>query len=129
MSRRGRRCAAAPWRARPDALARVTFVLADGARRVLEAAPGRTVLEIAWEHGIGIEGACEGAMACSTCHVVLSEGDFDRLPAPSADEEDMLDVAWGVTPTSRLGCQIVVTDAEDGLVLRLPPETVNHMGL
>ena len=87
-------------------MARVTFVLPDGARRVLDAAPGRTVLEIAWEHGIGIEGACEGAMACSTCHVVLSEGDFDRLPAPSEDEEDMLDIAWGVTPTSRLGCQI-----------------------
>ncbi len=108
-------------------MARVTFILPDGARRVLDAAPGKTVLEIAWENDIGIEGACEGAMACSTCHVILSAEDFDRLPAPSEDEEDMLDLAWGVTPTSRLGCQIAVTAAEDGIVLRLPAETVNHM--
>ena len=104
----------------------VTFILPDGSRRPIEAAAGKTVLAIAWENGIDIEGACEGSMACSTCHVILSEADYDRLPEPSGDEDDMLDLAWGVTPTSRLGCQIVITDALDGLELRLPLETVNH---
>lgn len=105
----------------------VTFILPDGTRRVLTVVAGKTVLQIAWESGIDIEGACEGSMACSTCHVILSEADFDRLPPPSADEDDMLDLAWGVTPTSRLGCQVVVSEALDGLALRLPLETVNHM--
>ena len=105
----------------------VTFILSDGTRRSLDVAAGKTVLDIAWEHGIDLEGACEGSMACSTCHVILSEADFDRLPEPSNDEDDMLDLAWGVTPASRLGCQIVVTEALDGLELRLPLETINHM--
>ena len=106
---------------------RVSFVLTDGTRRALEVAADKTVLEIAWENGIDIEGACEGSMACSTCHVILNQKDFDRLPEPGDEEEDMLDLAWGVTPTSRLGCQIVVTEASDGLELRLPLDTVNHM--
>ena len=85
------------------------------------------MLEIAWAHGIDVEGACEGSMACSTCHVILSEADYDRLPPSSDDEEDMLDLAWGVTPVSRLGCQIVVTETLDGIEFTLPAETVNHM--
>ncbi len=107
---------------------KVSFILTDGTRRVIEVAPDRTVLDIAWENGIDIEGACEGAMACSTCHVILDQEDFDRLPEPSEEEEDLLDLAWGLTPTSRLGCQIVLTEALDGLELRLPLATVNHMG-
>ncbi len=105
----------------------VTFILPDGTRRMIAASAGKTVLDLAWENGIDIEGACEGSMACSTCHVILSEEDFDRLPEPCEDEDDMLDLAWGVTPTSRLGCQIVITETLDGIELRLPPETVNHM--
>ena len=106
---------------------RIAFISADGGRREIDAETGRSVLEIAWAHGIEVEGACEGAMACSTCHVILSEADYDRLPPSSEDEEDMLDLAWGVTPGSRLGCQIVVTEALDGIELALPAETVNHM--
>ena len=106
---------------------RVAFVSADGGRREIDAEPGRSVLEIAWAHGIGIEGACEGSMACSTCHVILSEADYRRLPPSSEDEEDMLDLAWGVTTLSRLGCQIVVTDSLDGIEFALPSETVNHL--
>lgn len=105
----------------------VTFILPDGTARALTVDAGKTVLEIAWANGIDIEGACEGSMACSTCHVILNDEDFDRLPEPSDDEDDMLDLAWGVSPTSRLGCQVVVTDALDGIVFRLPRETVNHM--
>ena len=106
---------------------RVTFVSPHGERRVLDVSAGQTVLDIAWDNGIDIEGACEGAMACSTCHVIVDEAYFDRLEPPSEDEEDMLDLAWGLRPTSRLGCQIVVTDALDGLTLTLPQETNNML--
>ena len=104
---------------------RVTFVTPCGVRRTLDVPAGRTLLRIAWDNGIDIEGACEGMMACSTCHVIVADADFDRLEPPGDEEEEMLDLAWVVTPTSRLGCQIVVTDALDGLTLTLPPETSN----
>lgn len=106
---------------------RVVFVDPDGERTQLDVAAGQTLLEIAWENKIDIEGACEGVMACSTCHVIVDPAFADRLPAPSEDEDDMLDLAWGLTQTSRLGCQIVVTDAVDGLVVSLPAESNNQM--
>ena len=106
---------------------RITFVTPDGARAEFDAPAGKTLLEIAWENNIDIEGACEGCMACSTCHVIVDQGQFEKLPAPSEDEEDMLDLAWGLTPTSRLGCQIVLTETLDGLVVSLPLETNNQM--
>ena len=106
---------------------RVTFVLVDGTRQEIHAAAGETLLRIAWDNHIDIEGACEGVMACSTCHVIVDEQWFDKLTPPGEDEEDMLDLAWGVAPTSRLGCQIVITDALDGLVVAMPRETYNQM--
>ncbi len=105
----------------------VTFVTQDGQRRDFDVAVGDTLLEIAWRHDIDMEGACEGSMACSTCHVIIEEPWFDRLKPAGEDEEDMLDLAWGVAPTSRLACQIVITDALDGLVVALPRETYNQM--
>ena len=71
-------------------------------------------------HDLGIEGACEGSIACATCHVIVDAAYADRLDEASAEEEDMLDLALGVQPTSRLGCQIVLTDDLDGLTVRLP---------
>ena len=106
---------------------RVTFVTQNGERRTFDEPAGDTLLEIAWRHDIDLEGACEGSMACSTCHVIVDEQWFDRLSPASEDEEDMLDLAWGVALTSRLGCQIVMTDALDGLVVALPRETHNQM--
>lgn len=106
---------------------RVTFVTQDGQRREFDVTVGDTLLEIAWRYDIDMEGACEGSMACSTCHVIVDEQWFDRLKPAGEDEEDMLDLAWGVAPTSRLGCQIVITDALDGLVVALPRETYNQM--
>ena len=105
----------------------MTFIDPDGARHEVEAPVGDSVLEIAFRHGIDIEGACEGAMACSTCHVVVEAAWFDKLEAKCEDEEDMLDFALGLTLTSRLGCQIVITEALDGLVVTLPAETSNMM--
>lgn len=106
---------------------RVIFISPDGTRREIAAPAGKTVLQLAWDNDVDIEGACEACMACSTCHVIVDEAHFDLLEAPSADEEDMLDLAWGLRPTSRLGCQIVVTDRLDGIELALPRETNNQM--
>jgi len=107
---------------------RVTFITADGALRVIDARVGQTLLDIAWANDIDIEGACGGSLACSTCHVIVDPAFYGRLPPPSEEEEDLLDLAWGLTPTSRLGCQVVLTEALDGLVVSLPAETRNMLG-
>ena len=86
---------------------------------------GTTVLEAAHNNDIDLEGACEGSLACSTCHVVVDKGFYEMLKEPSEDEEDMLDLAFGLTPTSRLGCQIIMTKELDGLTLTVPDETRN----
>jgi ferredoxin len=81
----------------------------------------------AHKHNIDIEGACEGSLACSTCHVIVAPEWYKKLPPPSEDEQDMLDLAFGLTKTSRLGCQIVITKDLDGLVVSLPKEVRNMM--
>ena len=106
---------------------KMIFVQRDGSKREVDAPNGLSVLEIAHKHNVDIEGACEGSLACSTCHVIV-EGDwFARLDTPSEDEEDMLDLAFGLERTSRLGCQIVMSDALDGLVVKLPPGSRNML--
>jgi 2Fe-2S ferredoxin len=104
---------------------KMTFIERDGTRREVDAPLGLSVLEIAHRHGVDIEGACEGSLACSTCHVIVDTGWFRKLTEPTEDEEDMLDLAFGLTETSRLGCQIVMTEALDGLVVKLPAGTRN----
>jgi 2Fe-2S ferredoxin len=86
---------------------------------------GTTVLEAAHNNNIDLEGACEGSLACSTCHVIVEKTFYDSLTEPTEDEEDMLDLAFGLTPTSRLGCQIILTQELDGLTLTVPSETRN----
>jgi 2Fe-2S ferredoxin len=103
----------------------MVFIEADGTRKEVDAPLGLSVLEIAHRNDIDIEGACEGSLACSTCHVIVDPAWFERLEEPSEDEEDMLDLAFGLTPTSRLGCQIIITEELDGLTVALPAETVN----
>ncbi len=104
---------------------KMTFVDPDGTRHEVEAPIGLSVLEIAHRNDIDIEGACEGSLACSTCHVVVEADDYERLGEVSEDEEDMLDLAFGLTKTSRLGCQIVITEELDDLTVALPAETRN----
>ncbi len=106
---------------------KMTFIERDGTRREVDAPLGLSVLEIAHRHGVDIEGACEGSLACSTCHVIVDPAYFELLQAPTEDEEDMLDLAFGLEETSRLGCQIVMTEELDGLVVRLPKATRNAM--
>lgn len=96
-----------------------------GERKEFEVPVGTTVLEAAHNNDISLEGACEGSLACSTCHVILDEDFYGKLPDPSEDEEDMLDLAFGLTPTSRLGCQIIMTKELDGLSITVPSETRN----
>ncbi|MBC7135586.1 ferredoxin family 2Fe-2S iron-sulfur cluster binding protein [Oceanibaculum nanhaiense] len=107
---------------------KMVFIDPDGTRHEVEAPVGLSVLEVAHRNGIDIEGACEGSLACSTCHVIVDPADYDRLEEVSEDEEDMLDLAFGLTKTSRLGCQIVMTEELDGLTVRLPSGTNNMMG-
>lgn len=99
----------------------IVFIERDGRRREVEATVGLSILEIAHKHGIDLEGACEGSLACATCHVVI-EGDqwWGKLKPAAEEEEEMLDMAFGLEKTSRLGCQILMTEALDGLVVRLP---------
>jgi 2Fe-2S ferredoxin len=106
---------------------KVTFILNDGTEKVIDAPNGISLLEVAHKNDISLEGACEGSLACSTCHVVIDESFYDQLPAASDDEEDMLDLAFGLTHTSRLGCQIMMNDSLDGLKVKLPAATRNMM--
>jgi ferredoxin, 2Fe-2S len=104
---------------------RMTFIERNAIPREVDAPLGLSVLEIAHKHGVDIEGACEGSLACSTCHVIVDAAWFKKLESPTEDEEDMLDLAFGLTQTSRLGCQIVMTEKLDGLVVKLPAGTRN----
>ena len=105
---------------------KVTFIDRDGNHIEVDAPVGLSLLEIARKNDIDVEGACEGSLDCSTCHVIVDAEDFERLEEPSEDEEDMLDLAFGLTRTSRLGCQIIVTEELDGLTVTLPQETRNQ---
>jgi len=110
-------------------MAKMTFILRDGSRREVEAPIGLSVLEIAHRNDIDIEGACEGSLACSTCHVIVDPEWYELLKDATEDEEDMLDLAFGLTQTSRLGCQIIMTEELDGLTVRLPQATRNMMNV
>ena len=106
---------------------KMTFILRDGTRKEVDAPVGLSVLEIAHKNDVDTEGACEGSLACSTCHVIVEKDWYDRLKGASEDEEDMLDLAFGLTATSRLGCQLIITEELDGLTVALPSETRNMM--
>ena len=107
---------------------KMTFIERDGTRREVDAPLGLSVLEIAHKYGVDIEGACEGSLACSTCHVIVDPAWFPKLVDPTEDEEDMLDLAFGLEKTSRLGCQLVMTEKLNGLVVKLPAGTRNAGG-
>lgn len=96
-----------------------------GEKKEFEVLVGSSVLEVAHSNNINLEGACEGSLACSTCHVIVDKAFYDKLTPPTEDEEDMLDLAFGLTPTSRLGCQIIMTKELDGLTVIVPDETRN----
>jgi 2Fe-2S ferredoxin len=103
-------------------MAKITYIGADGTRYEVEAENGSTVMENAIRNGVpGIEAECGGACACATCHVYVAEEWRSVTGGPEPMEEDMLDFAYELKPTSRLSCQIHVTDELDGLVVTVPP--------
>jgi len=104
----------------------VTFIDKDGERHTFEVSKGDNLLDIAQANDLEMEGACGGSCACSTCHVIVeSEEMFDKMAEASDDENDMLDLAFGLTETSRLGCQVEMSPELDGLVVKLPQMTRN----
>ena len=105
----------------------ITFIEPDGRRRECDAADGETILNVGQRFGIDLEGSCEGCMACSTCHVIVGEDWFSKLEVASEEEDDMLDMAYDLTKTSRLGCQVVLNDGLDGIVVSLPSAHHNLM--
>jgi len=108
---------------------KVTFIMRDGSKRDLTAEISQSLLDVARAHSIDeVEGACGGAMACSTCHMIVDKDWYGKLPPPTDDETDMLDLAPGITKTSRLGCQIKLTAAMDGLTVKLPQTTHSALG-
>jgi len=106
---------------------KLTFIEKDGNRKEVDAPNGLSVMEIAHKFDVDIEGACEGSLACATCHVIVDSQWFDSLDPPSEDEEDMLDLAFGLTETSRLGCQIIMSEELDGLEVALPKDDVPNL--
>lgn len=104
---------------------KITFIHPDGKEQVCDAPDGLSVLEVAHRNMIDLEGACEGSMACSTCHVIVDDAWYAKLDEPEEEEEDMLDLTFGLKRTSRLGCQIRMSDNLDGLIVKLPAEHRN----
>jgi ferredoxin len=106
----------------------VRFFRADGTLdKEVEAEPGQRLLDVAWAAREPLEGACEGVMACSTCHVIVDAEDFDQLPPATEEEEDLLDLAAHAARTSRLACQIILTEDLDSLDVRMPPSSTNWL--
>ncbi|MES2699712.1 MAG: 2Fe-2S iron-sulfur cluster-binding protein [Pseudomonadota bacterium] len=107
---------------------KIIFITRDGGRIEAEGKPGDRLLEVAQAAGMPLEGTCEGQMACSTCHVVVAPDWFAKLPPASDDEEDMLDLAASLAATSRLSCQILLTEDLDGIEVRIPRESRDMQG-
>lgn len=98
----------------------IVFLTSEGRRLEVEAERGRSVMEVARAHDL-VEGACDGSLACATCHVIFEPEIFRSLPPIEPEEDDMLDFAVGIAPTSRLGCQVTVDQLPDGCIVRVPP--------
>jgi ferredoxin len=105
----------------------IHFIDQKGEKIDVQAPIGENILIVAHENNIDLEGACECSLACSTCHVYIDEEHYNMLPEPVEEEEDMLDLAYGLTPLSRLGCQVIVTKELEGMTVTLPKATRNMM--
>jgi ferredoxin len=106
----------------------VRFFRADGILdKEVEAEPGQRLLDVAWAAREPLEGACEGVMACSTCHVIVDAEDFEKLPPATEEEEDLLDLAAHAARTSRLACQIILTEDLESLDVRIPASSTNWL--
>ncbi|KAK2817923.1 hypothetical protein Q7C36_021856 [Tachysurus vachellii] len=105
----------------------VNFINRDGEKITVKASPGDTLLDVVVQQDLDFDGygACEGTLACSTCHLIFEEETYKQLGPISDEEMDMLDLAYGLTDTSRLGCQICLTKALDGMTVRVPESSAD----
>ncbi len=103
-------------------MASVNFILADGSQTTITVAEGTSIMEVGRDNNFGLEGTCGGSLSCASCHVILDADSYARVGVPSEDEMDMLDLAFGVTETSRLGCQIKMSEALDGITMQVPDD-------
>lgn len=110
---------------KPGEELKITFISKDGLQRTFEVAEGDNILDIAQAHNLEMEGACGGSCACLTCHIIVDPDFYDEIPEPDDDENDMLDLAFGLTETSRLGCQVKMSKELDGIRIALPAMTRN----
>ena len=99
---------------------KIIFVERNGNRKEVDVPVGTNLMRAAKDNDIDLEGACGGSLACATCHLIFEKPSFDTLPKITDEEEDMLDLAFALTATSRLGCQIKATEEMDGMVVKLP---------
>ncbi len=106
---------------------KITFIELNGLSREVDAPVGKSILDIAQANDFDVEGACEGSLACSTCHIIVDPEWYGRMRPAEEEETDMLDLAYGLTRTSRLSCQLLMSEELDGLVITLPSETHNLM--
>ncbi|KAF9438187.1 hypothetical protein BGZ76_009285 [Entomortierella beljakovae] len=104
---------------------KVHFIKPDGEKVTAEANDGESLLDLSRAYDLDLEGACEASLACSTCHVILDDESFNKLEEPTDEENDMLDMAFGLTDTSRLGCQVLMSKELDGLTAKIPSATRN----
>ena len=100
----------------------ITYLEADGTSKTVDADIGTDLMTTAHDNDIELEGACGGELACSTCHLIFEEDVYDTLPEKDDEEDDMLDLAFEVTETSRLGCQIIVQENFDGMTVKIPDD-------
>ena len=100
----------------------INFKLRNGELKKIDAEDGLTLMEVARDNDLGIEGTCGGSISCGTCHGVIEKDWVDKVGPANPDEEDMLDLAVDLQPTSRLGCQIEVSQELDGLIVKIPNE-------
>ena len=103
-------------------MTKINFKLRNGELKKIDAEDGLTLMEVARDNDLGIEGTCGGSISCCTCHVVIEKDWFSKVGPANPDEEDMLDLAVDLQPTSRLGCQIEITPELDGLIVNIPNE-------
>lgn len=103
----------------------VIFVDKNGTEHRVTGKEGQNIVQLAHEHDIELEGACECSLACSTCHIILEPEVYKNLESPVEEEEDLLDLAFGLTSTSRLGCQVLLTTDMNNRKIRLPAATRN----
>ena len=104
-------------------MAKIKFILNDGSQKVVDAEDGLSLMEVARDNDLGIEGTCGGSISCCTCHIIVDPEWFKIVGPPNPDEEDMLDLAVELEKTSRLGCQIEVNQNLDGLIVKIPQES------